>query len=281
MAIEIYERFDSAKTVDRVGGTGSTAEFSVILQGSDVEADLRQALRIYAPPAYFNLVIQDVQIESQIAPGTWTGKVRYGWPDDDKTQEPPNTGDALFSFDTTGGTTHISQSKGTTAYGELGQGLAWAPDYGSAINVSKDGVAGVDIITPQLKFTTTAWMPASFVTQDWVTNVLYELTGQTNDATWKKFPRGDLLFLGASGQRRGRGDWEITFSFAAEKGFTDRSIGPIPLITKRGHQYLWFAYQQEVNDTGSAGKFLVHRPIAAYVETVYDEGDFSKLGLGT
>ena len=31
----------------------------------------------------------------------------------------------------------------------------------------------------------------------------------------------------------------------------------------------------------AAAKMLVKRPIAAYVEKVYEEGDFSQLGIGT
>ena len=45
-----------------------------------------------------------------IGPGLWEGKVRYG-----AKQKDPPTGESTFSFDTGGGTQHITQSKETVS----------------------------------------------------------------------------------------------------------------------------------------------------------------------
>jgi len=53
-------------------------------------------------------------------------------------------------------------------------------------------------------------------------------------------------------------------------------IGPITVASKRGWELLWVRYT-DVED--AAAKMLVKRPVAAYVEKVYEEGDFSGLGI--
>jgi hypothetical protein len=71
-------------------------------------------------------------------------------------------------------------------------------------------------------------------------------------------------------------DWEITFRFAGQPQ-RDRSLGrPITGINKKGWEYLWVRYADQ-EDTGSGA--IVKRPIAAYVERVYDEAGFAALGI--
>ena len=75
------------------------------------------------------------------------------------------------------------------------------------------------------------------------------------------------LLQGADGMDKLRGQ-------ARKLGLT---IGDITGIVKSGWAYLWLRYQ-EVEDT--TAKMLIQKPIAAYVEQVYREGDFSLLGIG-
>ena len=89
------------------------------------------------------------------------------------------------------------------------------------------------------------------------------------------------LFLGASGSKRAQvgeeEDWEITYRFAGSPNVTGLSIGPISGISKKGWEYLWVRYADQEDTTAKA---LVKRPIAAYVERVYESGNFAALGLG-
>lgn len=41
--------------------------------------------------------------------------------------------------------------------------------------------------------------------------------------------------------------------------------------------YLWVRYADKVAE---GGKNMVKKPVAAYVEQVYPEGDFGRLGIG-
>jgi hypothetical protein len=62
-------------------------------------------------------------------------------------------------------------------------------------------------------------------------------------------------------------------------GFQCRSLFPEPFVaSKKGWEYLWVRYADE-EDAGSST--LVKKPVAAYVERVYEEGNFAALGIGT
>jgi len=136
----------------------------------------------------------------------------------------------------------------------------------------------VDITVPVYQFGETHYLPDSVVTQAYKAT-LFGLTGKVNSGSWKGFAAGEVLFLGATGSKRGTGpdaDWEITFRFAASPNATGISVGPIGGIGKKGWEYLWVRYADQ-EDAGSQA--IVKRPIAAYVERVYDEGNFSALGI--
>ena len=47
-------------------------------------------------------------------------------------------------------------------------------------------------------------------------------------------------------------------------------------VDKKGWEYLWVRYADAEDQN-----VLVKKPIAVYVERVYEEGDFSLLGIGT
>ena len=81
---------------------------------------------------------------------------------------------------------------------------------------------------------------------------------------------------GLPGSKRGTDDWEITYRFAASPNVTGLAVGPITGIAKKGWEYLWVRYADAEDE-----HVLVKRPIAAYVEQVYELGNFAGLGIGT
>ena len=91
---------------------------------------------------------------------------------------------------------------------------------------------------------------------------------------------GEVLFLGASGTKRSRkatAPWEITYRFAVSPNKAGFRVGDIQVNRKRGWDYLWVRYADKVAE---GGRNVVKKPVAAYVEQVYPEGDFGNLGLG-
>ncbi len=266
MPVAVLEKFDSRLSI---AGDNPSVELRYIVLGTDDDLVAKAELSSESPATYDGLPRQSVQIEP-LANDIWEGSVRYG-----TASSAPSTGESSFAFDTGGGTQHITQSRNTIgAYAPPGE---TPPDFQGAIGVSENGVEGVDVTVPVYQFSETHYLDDSVVTSGYKGG-LFALTGRVNDASFKGLAAGECLFLGASGSKRGVGDWEITFRFAGSPNVTNLSIGPITGIDKKGWEYLWVRYA-EVED--EIAQVLVKRPVAAYVEQVYASGSFSALGIGT
>jgi hypothetical protein len=199
---------------------------------------------------------------------------------DDDTQRDPLK--RSRSFDTTGGTQHITQAQEETKYPTGGT----TPSQNKAIGVDGDAVNGIDIVVPQLSWTETYDVPHSYVTSDYIKKVA-ELSGTTNNADFRTFKRGEVLFLGATGSHewddeKGMGPWSLSFRFVASPNAGANQtipaieIGDITGVEKKGHEYLWVRYEDDVTDNT-----LLKKPKFVYVNRVYREGAFSSLGIGT
>jgi len=261
MAIEVYEKFDSGSH------SGENVELVYHVGGTDDDLTAMSALLATSPVFYDGLVRQHPSLE-RVGEDFWEGTVPYG------PRKPPETGDSSFSFDTGGGTQHITQSLQTisknAAPGEQ------APDFKGAIGVTHDNVEGVDITTPVYNFSETHYLATAAVTGAYK-GTLFSLTGKVNNDSFRGFAAGEVLFLGASGSKRGEEDWEIAFRFAANPNVTGLVIGDIVVPEKKGWEYLWVRYADAEDDVA---KVLVKKPLAVYVEKVYELGDFSGLGIG-
>jgi hypothetical protein len=177
------------------------------------------------------------------------------------------------SFDTTGGTQHMTQAYEETKFGQ------GAPDQQKAIGVDSNGVNGVDVVVPQLQWQESYDVPNAFVTDAYIRGVS-GVTGTTNSGTFRGFEAGEVLFVGCSGSQewddeKGRGPWSLSFRFVASKNVTGETIGGISGVNKKGHEYLWVRYEDAVDSN-----VLLKKPKAVYVNKVYREGNFSALGIG-
>jgi hypothetical protein len=177
------------------------------------------------------------------------------------------------SFDTTGGTQHMTQAYAETKFGQ------GAPDQQRAIGVDSNGVNGVDVVVPQLQWQESYDVPNAFVTDAYIRGVS-GVTGTTNSGEFRGFEAGEVLFVGCSGSQewddeKGRGPWSLSFRFVASKNVTGETIGGISGVNKKGHEYLWVRYEDAVDSN-----VLLKKPKAVYVNKVYREGNFSALGIG-
>jgi len=177
------------------------------------------------------------------------------------------------SFDTTGGTQHMTQAYAETKFGTN------APDQRKAIGVDSNGVNGVDVVVPQLQWQESYDVPNTYVTDAYIRGVS-GVTGTTNNASFRGFEAGEVLFVGCSGSQewddqKGRGPWSLSFRFVASKNVTGETIGDISGVSKKGHEYLWVRYEDAVDSN-----VLLKKPKAVYVNKVYRESAFSALGIG-
>jgi len=276
MSITVEELPDSRQWTT---GANLSVEFSYQVRGTASDVNAKNAMLGEAPSSYQYLARQSSQIEPVVMDTAnpdgciWKGTVRYARAS--QASEPPETGESTFSFDTGGGSQHVTQSISTVnKYAPSGK---TAPDFKGAIGATHDSVEGVDITVPVYNFSETHYIPDAAVTGGYKAT-LFNLTGKTNNASWNGFAAGEVLFLGAAGSKRGDDDWEITFRFAASPNKTGLSVGDITGIDKKGWQYMWVRYADAED---AAAKAIVKKPVAVYIEKVYEEGDFSGLGIGT
>lgn len=262
----IYEK--SRSRSQTIGPDGSV-ELMYGFYGDEDDAVVRLATEAALPAFYAGLVFQDYRLEP-LGAGFWDITARYGKRAPLLADEPSSLS---WSFDTTGGTQRITQSLETVAsYAPEGDE---APDFHGAIGVNGDRIEGAEIPVPDLQLTITARFSAARVTLEYLAT-LYRMKATVNNAIWKGFPKGELLFLGAIGSQRGSEDPEISFKFLGSANQNNLTVGDIAGIEKEGHQYLWVLYEDDVDS-----ETLVKVPRAAYVEKVFDYSDFSALGLGS
>ena len=178
------------------------------------------------------------------------------------------------SFDTQGGSQRITHSRATIgAYAPPGK---TAPYFGNAIGVTRDGVEGVDVTVPTYHFAETHTKYDADVTQAYKVT-LRNLTGSVNSGLFRGFAAGEVLFIGATGQRYTSGLWNVTYHFAVQANRSNFTIGAISGIDKDGWDYLWVRFQDQVDEIAGA---LVKQPQAVYVEEVLPRKNFALLGIG-
>ena len=283
----VEDNSSRSATIHRLGrrGTSSYKRSWKIFGSSDdlaVHDDVNTTLSLGALYwAYPNQPLNQLQAESYtleyLGDDAWQLEVTYtsNGADSDEQPEPLNRS---RSFETGGATQHITQALAETKYGT-------GPAQDNAIAVSGDGVAGVDIVVPQLTWTETYDVPSRYVTAAYIATV-HSLTGTVNNATFRGFAAGEVLFAGCSGSQqwdsqRGDGPWNLQYKFVASPNAGTNqttqplTIGSITGIQKKGHEYLWVKYQDDVSDNS-----LLKKPIAVYVNRVYREASFAGLGIG-
>lgn len=272
MAVTIEEVMASREITS---GNSPAVTLKYIVRGTAISSGVLALAESTAPAEYNGQERQTVRIEPEFVDeaantGIWNVTASYGPP---RTNSVMAAGESQYSFDTGGGTQHITQAKAQQVFAVSG---TTAPEYNKAIGVTRDSVEGVDIVVPVYNWSETHVLDDETVTEAYKIT-LFNLTGRTNNATFRGFAAGEVLFLGASGTSRSDGKWEITFKFAASPNRTD--IGDIPGITvtsKTGWQYLWVEYSSEEDPTSHR---MTQKPLTASVATVYDSGDFSGLGI--
>lgn len=206
--------------------------------------------------------------------------------EDDKQQDPLKRS---RSFDTGGATQHITQALTVEGFPQ-GEQRFWtgspaAPNMNGAIGVDGETVQGVDIVVPQLTWTETYDVPNLYVKADYI-KAVSGLTGSVNNAAFRGFAAGEVLFMGCSGSQqwdsdKGDGPWNLSYKFVASanqgagKTFPAITIGAIAGIEKDGHDYLWVRYEPDVQS-----QTLLKKPKFVYVNKVYPRRDFSALGIG-
>jgi hypothetical protein len=262
----------------KIDAKGNVTEIEIpyIVTGAvDEDAALAAARSKAASQTVKGMSLDSVEVTERINGDTWKVKAVYEEEDGGEDDDDDDEEESSFAFDTGGGTMHLNQSLKTVS-----KTPNTAPDFNGAIEVDNEGnVNGVDVTMPVLNFTETHTMNGGRVSTSYKKTVA-ALTGTVNRSSFRGFSAGEVLFLGASGSKRSKkssAPWEITFRFAVSANQSSVKVGELTVANKKGWNYLWVRYADKVADNK---KNMIKKPIAAYVEQVYPEGDFGNLGIG-
>lgn len=273
------------------------ARIPYVAWGSDVEPVLRAAVIAKAPAVFGGMPLLSIRpVEEKNGPGVWFATAVYGLSDAQQganpvapppppgvpappAPPPPPTEDTAigtnYAFQWAAPAGRFTQSKETVD--TVAPAGVVAPDFKRAIGVQPDGsVEGVDLPSWPEAISVTAAVPQFTLKY---LKACRRLAGKTNHATFMGHTFGDLLYLGGSAQPREGGGFTVTHRFAqasTEIVDEDALADGFPSFIVPPFHYVWVWYTAK-EDAGRT----VQQPTAAYVERLYDEGDFSALGLFT
>jgi hypothetical protein len=262
---------------DRPGSIKSTSSPASVTTGhvltGTTSRTIAQALAAgYSPTIYSGLYRSNIALD-HLGSDVWNVDVTYG----PYEKKEPEVGDFKWSFQTGGGTKHLTQSISTIAR----YPAATAVDHKGTIGLNENGdVEGVDI--PDVAFEWTEDRKLLLASYGWTySSIVGGLTYKVNDAAFRGLPIGSVLFKGATGSQSAKDPLilEMTYTFAYSPNVTNKIVGEITGIAKKGWEYLWVEYNTE--DGGLDAKKLPKRPTQVNIEQVYESGDFSLLGIGT
>jgi hypothetical protein len=281
MTVTMVELHDSRSA--NVSAKDVSAKIIYMLEGSADDADIHEHILTHAPSNHLGLfgdsyTLKPIKIDG--VNSVWRAELTYKLPDEEKEQQrQQDQADRNaertweISFSTTGASMNISHSIETVNYNSHPNNADPAPIFDQAIMVGSDGsISGTDIVIPTLTFTEVHSFAPSLITYNFI-KTLSNLTGTTNNAAFRTFQAGEVLFTGAEGS------WNdnlinITYNFAMSPNLTSVDAAGVTGLSKKGHELIWVYYQDEVDASAHAATKSAR---AAYVEKVYEGSDFDDL----
>lgn len=256
MPWEIYELASSRSSRT---GRDPSIKLMFFVAGLFDEHDVRVAVRLAAPLMYESLVRLNTD-QQPLGGGFWTASADYGSYEFQVQGDPgsgePGSGGASdsqpggtdpigphVSISFGGRQQHITQAIKTTGAAKRTSDTRDIPDLKGVIGQTKEGVAGCDILVPDLKWSETWTFNPAFLTWDWVKQ-LRQLVGRVNLETFRSFPRGEVMFLGGEITTDDSDKARIVYNFYQEENVTVQLNDEFQTVEKKGHQYLDVEYEQ-------------------------------------
>lgn len=270
--ITVVETYESRKLRK---GVGATSILDVILKtyGSEDEEQVSAKVEEWLQDYY---VVSGVRYRydsydlQHVGAGIYECNARYEG-------RPP----VQIRIDSTGGTQRITQSLRTVkrygalynSGGELVGQMAEedVPDFKGAIGFDGEKVEGCDIVIPQMNVVETFRLDPEEFDGSYV-RTIRDLTGSVNEAPFRLWDAGEVLFLGGQAGQRGTEQWELTLNYAISTNEDAIFVGDIGPIEKLGWDYLWVRYVDSADKNSQ-----VRVPRYAYVEEVYPRNDLTLL----
>ena len=293
---EIDETYGANCSYTQNDGDVWTVPFRINFYDKNVESTVEAAWRLLFQyirenkPTYNDHFWESIQIDEQESVSTYTASVKYSRKGDTREAEetsPNNPERARLSWSTKGGTGKLSYSKETVwkeSASNVGGGYGTPPDYAGGLNVKNGAVEPVDIIAPAMHVTLTCKLPWYVVNDNFIRS-FYDLTGTVNSNALWWFKPGELLFKGVNGDPEDKVNsatggvmrwYNLNFEFEGmpniARGDPRGIVPPFGSIPKDGWDYLWILREDRKDPTDNKVR---SKPIAVYVERVYDRKSFA------
>lgn len=263
--------FDRAQAVNNDGEYLRASVPYFVFSATDEETAIEAALTGVSE-TFNGLSRKSISIVERINDTTFKIEVEYESQTGGSSQAAQN--ESVLSFDTRGGTKHISKSLYV-----LDVQPAGASDDEGAIGFDGEHVVGLDIPEAVFNFSETKFLPPNIVNHSFLGR-LARNTNKVNSNNFRGTLPGECRFLGASGQRRGADEsayWEITWEFAAKPNIVNKRVGQFT-ISANGWDYVDVRYAKKVGQDG-ATKSILSYPKKIIIHKIYERVDFGVLGL--
>lgn len=185
-----------------------------------------------------------------------------------QSKTPAETGDEEISFDISPLSTKITHSLGNISRVAA---TGTAPDFKGGIGWDGEKFTGTEKMVEAFSFTIIKYVPAATALSNAYIQGLRSAAFHFNNAIFRGFSLGELLYVGASGSQRNDDDFAVSHKFMAGLNVTDLSVGPVNGINKKAWEYLWALYES-IEDTSA--NFVTDIPQSVYVEGIYEGASF-------
>lgn len=277
MTVTITEKPKSRTLVD-----AETYELIYLIAGTEVASEALAALTDEAPLASPHGYARDLcrveLVEDMI--DHWIGTALYksaaltaasGGGGSKRLVE----GESTISFSTAGGTVRRYVTLATISKNVAAGGAA--TDHKGSINVTDQGVEGVDLPEGGFSFQIRKCFPAGTITDAWMLQIAaLRKPPCRNAAIFHGFPIGTVRFDNSDAGTRADGLDEVTMDFSVDLGEAAVTIGDIVAFARAAWAYVSVQYEG-VKDSTSGKE--AKRPIQADVMQVFPTGDFTVLGV--
>lgn len=229
-----------------------------------------------AVPLYGVLPLERIDIDERCDLTTFKATAVYrrisssdSYNDDDSGKDEQST----VSFDCGGGTRHVTYSmnqKRVIGNKDAGGYIGW--------DGKTDAINGVDVPTAQFRETYTVNKKIRDIEDTRYKRLVGSLVGTVNDAPFKGWQKGEVMFLGMSYStpEKNKKKVTVTYNFMIQPNELQAKIGDLNIGNVEGFEYVWAMHNKVIDPVTKKLKVEVE---AAYVEQVCVYKNFKQLGL--